>query len=156
MPLYGISNSDITFEFPIENGKTRLLAYTTSYSALWKIGSLCPTRAYISFTSNFIGGIVVSYGNDDIIKYSAWDASKIDLDLSEISDCYYSENTIYIYTSKDMVDNACNKKEITDIPSYKNPPYKFSDSDIKGTLNAESVVIPYSENNETELIYSPD
>lgn len=156
LPLYGVSNSDITFEFPIENGKTRLLSYTTNYSALWKIGSLCPTRAYISFVSNFIGGIVVSYGNDDIIKYSAWDASKIDLDLSEISDCYYCENTLYIYTSKDMIDKACSNEQIINNNSYNTPPYKFSNSDIKGTLNAESVVLPYSANNKTELIYSTE
>ena len=37
-PLYGVSNSDLTIEFPIEDGSTRLLTYTTDSSLLWKIG----------------------------------------------------------------------------------------------------------------------
>ena len=154
MPLYGISGADVTFEFPLENGKTRLLSYTTNYSSLWKIGALAPTRAFISFTSNFIGGIVVSYGNDDIVKYSAWDASKIDLDISKISDCYYVENTLYIYTGIESVDNARQNNEAVTGSAYKDAPYEFSDTKVIGTTDAKSVVLPYSDSNKTEFYYS--
>ncbi len=154
MPLYGISNSDLTVEFPIEDGSTRLLSYTTNFSMLWKIGTLEPTRAFISSTSNFFGGIVVSYGNDDVVKYSAWDASKIDLDISKISDSYYIENTLYIYTSKDMIDSAISHNTtLTKLP-YKNAPYIFSDTDIAGNVKAEMITLPYSENRKTEFYYS--
>lgn len=156
MPLYGISTSDITFEFPIENGKTRLLSYTTNYSSLWKIGALAPTRSFISFTSNFIGGIVVSYGNDDIVKYSAWDASKINLDVSKIYDCYYVENTLYIYTGIESVNSAYQSSETVIGSEYKTPPYEFSDTKVLGPNSAKSVIIPYSDKNQTEFYYSAD
>ena len=153
-PLYGISSSDITFEFPLENGKTRLLSYTTNYSALWKIGSLVPTRDYMSITSDFIGGIVVCYGNDDIVKYSAWNASEINLDVSKITDCYFIENTLYVYTSTDMVTSAAQKSNTLKCDGYKDAPYIFSDAPVSGTTEASTVILPYSEGNETELYYS--
>ncbi len=153
MPLYSISSADITLEFPTENGSTRMLSYTTDSSALWKVGSLAPTRSFISHTSSFFGGVVISYGNDDIVKYSAWEASNVNLDLSKISGCYYIENTLYIYTSKDMVDVAADKAQITGT-AYKGAPYNFSDTEVIGTTNARSVIIPYSESDEVELYYS--
>jgi hypothetical protein len=154
MPLYGISSSDITLEFPTEDGNTRLLSYTTNSSILWKVGSLAPSRAFISNTSNFFGGIVISYGNDDIVKYSAWDTSKINLDISKISECYYIENTLYIYTSKDMIDNAMKKSSYVTGTPYKNAPYLLSDTSVIGTTKASSVILPYSDADETELYYS--
>lgn len=155
-PLYGVSSSDLALEFPLEDGNTRLLSYTTNYSMLWKVGTLAPTRAFISGSSNFFGGIVVSYGNDDIVKYSAWDTTKIDLDISKITDCYYIENTLYVYTSKDFVDNALKTNQTISQSGYKNAPYLFNqtDSDVLGTTEASSVIIPYSDINETELYYS--
>lgn len=154
LPIYGISSSDLTIEFPIENGKSRLLSYTTNNAVLWKVGSLSPTRAFISASSNFFGGVVVSYGNDDIIKYSAWDASKINLDISKISGCYYVENTLYIYTSGDMVYSAMQNAQDIEPTEYKAPPYLFSTSEVRGTTTANSVILPYSSQNETELYYS--
>ena len=156
MPLYGISDSDLTIEFPIENGSTRILSYTTNSSTLWKVGSLAPTRAFISSSSNFFGGIVVSYGNDDIVKYSAWDTSKIDLDISKISECYYIENTLYVYTSKELVDLAKQKSPMLSTSAYKTAPYLLNETedDIIGTTKASSVILPFSNSNETELYYS--
>lgn len=156
MPLYGISGSDLTLEFPIEDGSTRILSYTTNTAMLWKVGSLAPTRAFISASSNFFGGIVVSYGNDDVVKYSAWDTSKIDLDISKISDCYYIENTLYIYTSKDLVDLAKQKSPSLNVSTYKTAPYIFNETEenILGTTKASSVILPFSNSNETELYYS--
>jgi len=155
-PLYGVSSSDLALEFPLEDGKSRLLTYTTNYSMLWKVGTLAPTRAFISGSSNFFGGIVVSYGNDDIVKYSAWDTSKIDLDVSKVTDCYYVENTLYIYTSKELVDIAAKTTPALSNSPYKTAPYLFNitDEDVKGTTEATTVTIPYSDKNETNLYYS--
>ena len=76
------------------------------------------------------------------------------MDISEISDCYYAENTLYVYTSKDMIDSACLNKEVSDICEYKTPPFNFSDEPVSGTKDAKSVKIPYSDGNETDFIYS--
>ena len=86
-PLYGISKSDLMIEFPIEDGTSRLVAYTTNAEVMWKIGSLKATRGFISNMSNFFGGVVVSYGIDDRVVYDAWETDDIVLDLSQYSDC---------------------------------------------------------------------
>ncbi len=153
-PMYGISSSDISIEFPIEDGTTRMLSYTTDNSLLWKIGSLVETRAFISGMSNFLGGIIVSYGNDDIVKYSAWDTSKMELDLSRITNCSYVENTLYIYTSRDMLEMAQTQSPTLIATAYKTPPFLFSEMPILGNTSAKSVIIPYSQSSETALYYS--
>ncbi len=48
LPQFGIGNSDLLFEFPIENGSTRLVMVTTDYAALDKIGPIRATRSYIA------------------------------------------------------------------------------------------------------------
>ena len=153
-PLYGISSSDITIEFPIENGTTRLLSYTTKTSALWKIGSLAPTRKYISGMSNFFGGAVVSYGNDDLFTYTGAETSRFDVDISKFQDLYFKENSKLIYTGKNMVDSAISRSEIEEISLYKSAPYNFAtDVTVVGTTSAKSVILPY-QNSKTSLYYS--
>lgn len=153
-PLYGIASSDISIEFPIEDGTTRLLSYTTDTSLLWKIGSLAETRSFISSMSNFFGGIVISYGNDDIVKYSAWDTAKIELDISKYSECFYLENTLYVYTSKELTDIATSRATSIVKEYYKSAPYVLSSEKILGSTEANSIIIPYSDKAETELYYS--
>ncbi len=155
LPLYGLSGSDIVLEFPTESGDTRLLAYTTNYSSLWKVGSLAPTRDFITNTSKLFGGVVVSYGNDDILKYSLTDTARLSLDLTKISGSYFVQNTYNVYTSADMVGTAIDRNMTSLITSqYKAAPYVISDTQVFGTTSAKSVIIPYSENSETELYYS--
>ena len=154
-PLYGISNSDLSIEFPIEDGSSRLLVYNSAEEILWKIGALAATRNFISGMSSFFGGIVVSFGEDDIVIYDAWEQNDFLVDVSKYTDCYYVENTLYVYTSESMIDLA--KTKITQVPSqkyYKSAPYDFYEEDnFVGTGNADTVIIPFSDKNETELYY---
>ena len=153
-PLYGVSKSDLMIEFPIEDGTSRLVAYTTNKEVMWKIGSLRATRNFISNMSNFFGGVVISYGNDDKVVYDVWETDKIVLDLSQYSDCYYVENTLYIYTSENMVDIAENRMSASaSLTTYKDAPYVFSDGRITGVTDATNVSIPYSGSNTTNLYY---
>ena len=154
-PLYGISNSDLSIEFPIEDGSSRLLVYSTSEEILWKIGALTATRSFISSMTNFFGGIVVSYGKDDIVIYDPWDENAFLLDISKYSDCYYIENTLYVYTSENMIELAKNKtQQLQSQNYYKASPYDFYDtSSFLGTGDASTVIIPFSAKNETELYY---
>ena len=153
-PLYGVSKSDLMIEFPIEDGTSRLVAYTTNKEVMWKIGSLRATRNFISNMSNFFGGVVISYGNDDKVVYDVWETDKIVLDLSQYSDCYYVENTLYIYTSENMVDIAENRMSASaSLTTYKDAPYVFSDGRITGVTDATNVSIPYSNSNITNLYY---
>ncbi len=155
-PLYGISDTDIAIEFPIEDGSTRLLAYSTSSEVLWKIGSLSATRNYITGTASFFGGIVVCYGKDDKVVYNAWETEKLELDLSAYTNAYYTENTLYVYTSESMITSALNRApELSYTASgYKDAPYDFvSDTAFVGTTAANTVIIPFSANNESEFYY---
>ncbi|MBO7304019.1 MAG: DUF3048 C-terminal domain-containing protein [Clostridia bacterium] len=155
MPLYGVSNSDLTIEFPIEDGSSRILSYTTNTGMLWKVGALAPTRDYISSISNFFGGIIVANGNDDSIKYSAWDGTPVDLDISKFDDSFYVENSTYVYTGKDMLNAAISKSPALIQSSYKSAPYAFANGEtVLGATKAESVIIPFSERNQTEFYYS--
>ena len=108
--------------------------------------------------SNFFGGVVVSYGNDDKVIYDAWDTDKISLDLSKYSDCYYVENTLYIYTTENMVNTAINRLPIdTSISTYKAPPYLFDTQNVvDGVTPASSVKIEFSAKNSTVLYYNEE
>lgn len=156
MPMYGISDSDISIEFPIEDGSSRMLCYTTCEDVMWKIGCLKATRDYISSMSSFFGGIVVSYGKDDIVAYDAWETDKLELDLSAHADCFYVENTLYVYTSESLIESAKEReKETLNSVGYANMPYSFADKDSSVGKNEATVVnIPYSLQNETTLYYN--
>jgi hypothetical protein len=156
MPLYGISNSDLTIEFPTEDGTTRLLTYTTNDALLWKVGSLAPTRSFISGMSNFFGGLIVSYGKDDIINYGSFDSDKYALDIKEYQDCFYIENQKYVYTSKEKTDELIRKNNIINNFTYKSTPFEFLNDDevALGNTSAVSLTLPYADAHRTELQYS--
>ncbi len=154
-PLYGISSSELAIEFPIEDGTTRLLSYTTDDSALWKIGSLVETRAFISAMSHFFGGIVISYGNDDVIPYDIFDTSELEFDLSKNKGSYQKENAKYVYTSYEKLISFLDTAKGTYGEAYKNAPFDFvSEGEVTGVSDATTVFLPYSEKSETTLYYS--
>ena len=105
--------------------------------------------------TDFFGGIVVSYGKDDVTVYDPWDDEPFSIDLSKYNDCYYVENTLYVYTSETVIDLAKTKKpQLQTQNYYKSAPYDFYESEaFTGTGSASTVIIPYSEKNETELYY---
>jgi len=153
-PLYGISSSDICIEFPTENESTRMLSYTTDTTMLWKIGSLVETRGFISEMSCFLGGVVISYGRDDILNYGIRDTAQYEIDLSKKQGCYFLENTIYIYTSKEKSDSALDSATGICALPYKSAPYIHSEEQISGISTAYSISIPYSDKSKVELLYS--
>ena len=155
-PLYGISDSDVVFEIPTEKSSTRFVAYTTNKNMLWKVGTLAPTRAFISSLSNLFGGLIISYKNDDIVKYNALDVSGTTLDLSKFSGSYYVENSNYIYTSADLVSGAMINTDSLKLSVYKSPPYVLSGETVIGTTRANTIILPYSDLSETEFYYSQD
>ena len=157
-PLYGVSKCDLAIEFPIEDGSSRLLTYLSGEEILWKIGSLSASRKFISGMSDFFGGIVVCYENDDKVSYNAWQTNELTLDLSVYSDAYYAENTLYVYTSESMINTALNRNyelALSTDTAYKSAPYSFAEegSTVKGTTSASTLIIPFSSSNETELYY---
>ena len=153
-PLYGVSSSDISIEFPIEDGSSRLLVYSTDDETMWKIGSLLPTRNYISNMSNFFGGMIVSYGKDDVIDYDSWETQNLELDLSKHSDCYYVENSSYVYTTEAMIASAQSKNN-GNYSGYSSMPFSFSESEFSlGYNEATALTIPFTQTNESQFYYN--
>ena len=66
LPQFGIGNSDVLLEFPIENGATRLVMVTTDYANLEKIGGIRSTRNYISDVVSAFDAIEVYAGTSDV------------------------------------------------------------------------------------------
>ena len=152
---YGISRADVCIEIPTEKD-SRLLFYTTDYSSLWKIGALTHTRDYINVTANFLGVPIFFYQNDSITNYGNNIAPLISLDLSLFKDSFYKESSLF-YTNKNMISSVF-RSESEDAPQYlyKSAPFVFTSEDVTGTIKAIDVIIPYSQDNVTHLVYSEE
>ena len=156
-PLYGISSSYLTIEIPTEYGNTRLLCFTDDAKTLGKIGSISPSRGYISNFASYFGGILLSYGVDDAVEYTHIPKGD-QLDFSAISGYCYSEYSSFNYTNADLVNAFINNSKVdqamSDAPDL---PYSFPEHGDKVSLSGNSattVIISYSEGNSTGISYS--
>lgn len=157
-PLYGISGAELTVELPTEDGTTRLLSFTSNSRELGKIGSLAPTRGYISNIAKYFGAILVSAGSDDTVEYDRQDVSSSHFDLGAYSGYHYTEYTHFVYTNGALVNAGIANANIgTAVNTRQTLPYLFPDfgsERIFGTLSARNVILPFSSSSETELYYS--
>jgi hypothetical protein len=157
-PLYGIGSAEIVAELPTENGETRLLCFTTETRDIGKIGSLAPTRKYISNIAKYLGAITVAVGSDDTVQYEGCDLGSSSFDLTAQSGYHYTEYTHFVYTNGALINAGISNSNIgTAINSKLSLPYIFSDfgsNKISGESSCNSVIIPYSNGNETEFYYS--
>lgn len=157
-PLYGISSAELMIEFPNEDENTRLLTFTTDYSSLGKIGSICATRAYISNLVKNFGGILVSNGKDDTKIYDSLSIAGSHFDLNLYSGYHYTEYTHYAYTNSDLIESGVLNANIsTIINSRPTLPYtftEFGEDSVLGTADAKKVVIPFSDASDSEFRYS--
>lgn len=157
-PLYGISSASLVAEFPTESGNTRLVSFINNSSKLSKIGSLSPTRSYISNVAKFFASILVADGNDGRLKYDRCDMTGSLLDVSQHQGYCYTEYVQFKYTNGDLIDAGIYNINLnTTVTKDAQIPYQFTDFgkelDQKG-FSAESVIIPHSSKSETELYFS--
>lgn len=152
--IYGLSYADIAIEFPTEMGTSRMLFFSANDEVIWKIGALMPTRRFITAMSSFFGGIIVANGEDDNVDYKISNEGAL-IDISKHSDCSYNENGMLYYTNEKLIEVALNRTQyVTDSGKYKSAPYLISEETLKnGIACADTVVIPYSVNNVTTLVY---
>ncbi len=155
-PTYGISASYLTIELPTEYGKTRLLCFTDDVRSIGKIGSIAPTRGYISNLASYFGGILLSYGNDDMFEYEHT-APSYSLDFKETSGYSYTEYNSFIYTNGDLVNAFITNSKANILNNGSvNLPYVFKDKE-DGSVDdkkATNISVTYSDNNITEFAYS--
>lgn len=156
LPLYGASASPLTIEFPIENGRTKLLVYSDKATSLGKIGSINPTRGYISNMLKYFGGAMISLGTEDIIGYDTVDTAANIMDLSKMIGYHYTE-TDYAFTNGDLLRAAISSSMISmEMKSTPRLPFVFVDIDEEERSfesKASLISIMYSSENKTELLY---
>lgn len=157
-PMYGISSADILVELPIEDGTTRLVALTSVAKDLGKIGSIAPTRGYISNIAKYFGAIAVCNGNDGKIDYESCDMKNSIFDLSLYSGYHYTEYTHFNYTNGALIYAGISNANIGTAVNTRQPlPYSFNEfgnADISGTDPAKNISIQFSSSSASELYYS--
>ena len=156
-PLYGISSSYLTIEFPTEYGNTRFLCFTDEAKSLGKIGSLAPSRGYISNLATYFGGVLLSYGIDDAFEYNYKLPQSI-LDFNSTGGYCYTEYNSFVYTNGDLVNAFLNNSNVNQTTSeIINLPYTFSELDSVTELDgkvAKSISIAFSDTSTTLLSFS--
>lgn len=153
-PSYAIAELPIMVELPIENGHTRLIAFSTNTSVLGKIGSLCKTRGYITNIIKYFNSIAIYCGTDDSVSYSSCDHSDLSFDLSLNLGYHYTEYTNFIYTNGDLIKAGLTNSGInTVVTAKKSLPFDFSDENqqIEAADTTHSVSLAFSES-ETVLL----
>lgn len=159
-PLYGTSGADLIAEFPLEDGTTRLLVFTQDARSLGKIGSIAPSRRYISNVAKFFGAISVLNGYDDTVDYVGCDMTSSAFDLSVHSGYHYTEYTHFAYSNGALINAGIANANIGTAVNARQPlPYTFTPfggEDILGDTSARSIILPFSSSSETELYYSEE
>ena len=154
-PAYGVSNADVLIDFPTENNNSRYLCITTKYTDIWKIGSLSPTRGYITNLASFFGADIISYGKDDLADYDSCNFINKSIDISLESAKYYTEYGKYIFTCSDLF---LNEQELlpASLEDERVFPFEFisyDDEPISFEKEVTRVMIKESVTTLTELVF---
>lgn len=157
-PLFGTSSCDIIAEFPTEENSTRLLAFTNTTERLSKIGSMTASRAYISNVARFFSSVIIAKGDDGKTSYESCATSGAFFDMERHAGYYYTEYSQFVYTNGDLINAGIYNANVnTTAEPDGSLPYYFVDygkSVSKKDKSAKSVLLPFSDKNETELYYS--
>ena len=158
--LYGISNSDIIVEIPVENHDTRFISFIHTTNEVKKLGSISPSRGYISNLIKFFGANAIFNGTDDKISYDCCNLLGRVIDLSKKKEYSYIEHEGLVYTNKDLIDLAI------DSSSFSNEgneelilPYAFLDYESKLDASdsiANNISIFYSDRNLTQFVFNSE
>ncbi len=158
-PLYSISSAYLVAELPTEDG-TRMICFTDDALKTGKIGSLAPTRGYISNLATYFSGILLADGDDGVVKYESRDLTNGFLDLSENIGYHYVEQGGGMYTNADLLTALIkNTKTSTVKVTSSSSPYEFPEyySDpVLGKLSSQSIQIKNSKNDTTTLTFSQE
>ena len=158
LPLYGISSADILCKIPTEEG-SKYLAFLSDTSKLWKIGSLSPTRGYISNLASYFSGAMLCYGTEDKIDYTQCDIGKTVIDLTKNQGYHYTESTGGIFTNHDLLSGALADSDLSfgscaPLPFVHN---EFGQEEIVFYDNiATNVIIDRSGKYDCELRYDTE
>ena len=124
---YGISQSDLLVEIPVENEETRFVSFISDISNLWKVGAVSPSKGYINNITKYFGAIAVYNEIDENIKYDYCDLDKTSIDLSLNEGFSYTEFSNKIYTNCQLIEAAKKYYSTVKIDAYEDTlPYSFN------------------------------
>ena len=159
-PVYGLSAGELVIEFPTESGTTRLLTYTKASNELGKIGSLAPTRPFISALTSTFGGILIAHGADGVKGSNIESDSFNYFDLTKAPGYSYTEYTHYVYSNHALIIAGLQNNGFSLLDnSEKTLPYTISTATSfknDGSLTANNAILSFSSTKSTELRYSND
>ena len=142
-PCFGLYGAEIIVDIPTEQSN-RLLCIRTDNENLWKIGSIAPTRGYISNFASFFGSALLSYGSDEIIEQDSCTSRNV----HDITTYCYSEYERYLYTNSELINPLLTENEFDAIL-----PYDFVNPEDLLTLETRANRISFEE---CELKYSDE
>ena len=162
LPQFGIGNSDVLFEFPIENGATRLVMITTEYGALEKIGGIRSTREYISDVISAFDPIQIYAGTSDVsasVPLTARDTLDY-LTQNLQSLCYRDSSRIMphnLMTTGSLITSEIRRQGYrTTIQTNFSSPYVFPEVGSRvpaGDVSASEISIVFSQTQNAAFSY---
>lgn len=158
-PIYGLSYADILIEIPTERASTRFMCLTSNYRAIGKIGSLAPTRGFMTNLAAYFGAILISSGTDDTVNYSSTNYSSYHFDISKTSGYYYTEYSSLKYTNGALIEAGIKNSGINSlVDSSFSLPFAFNSEigECTGALICSTLTLPLSPDSQTELVYSKE
>lgn len=157
-PLFGVSAADIVIEMPTESQENRLLVYTDSINNIGKVGSIAPTRSYISAMLSSFGGLLIANGNDDTIKKDSLNLDGKFMNLSKLGEYSYKEKNDSVYTNSDLIKSGISNEAFSSYESsVPTIPYIISTDEkyaITGDISAQNIYLTFSEGEKSALSYS--
>ena len=154
--LYGISESDVLIDIPIENNNYRTIMLKCGLGESWKIGPISSSRGYISNFAKYFGAIGIYNKLDDFIDYESCDMGSSIFDFDQTPGYHYSETSGYSYTNSELVALGLKSKEIVNDNKDFSIPFSFVPFEKEEILYANScknVLIKQSNGSQTEIIY---
>ena len=155
-PLYGASSGSLLIEIPTENGKTRYLIYKRDALQTGKIGSVSESRAYINYVASKFDCLLFYNGIDDSFSYNIPSYKAEALDFSQTLGYSYTEYTSYVYTNGDLVNAFIKNSGANTLKTVETTlPFNFNEEAVTlSGITAETVIIPFSDSNSSELFYN--
>ncbi len=154
-PLYGISNADMIIEFPTESGETRFAALINNPKELGKIGSIAPTRNYISSVINYFNSFEVRNGIEGVASDIIVNSGSFDMSINK--GYHYTEFGNFVYTNGNMISAGIGTEGVQQNYEGKETlPYNFAPFGKNLVCTdrvATNIKLPFSDSDGSELRY---
>ena len=157
---YGISSAEILIEAPVEDGTTRLVALTNTYTEQNEIGPIRSSRSYLLSLANIFGAVSVFDGtSDNGIKQDTSAFSVLNRESETLSTVFYRNSSLFaphnLFTSGTRLLGAMESFE----KQGARAPFAFAEEETVAVPNGGSaggVAVPFSSKQVVQFIYNKE